>query len=267
MNVASRVDFSVVIPCYRCEGTIERALRSVVQQTYPPIEVIIVDDGSGEDTSRALAEYVECTALPVQIISLASNSGPGVARNIGWAAARANWVAFLDSDDAWHRRKLERIAQSLIEHPGVDAIGHLTAVDVSRRLDESEARGDGSLRRVKRNQILLRNVVSSPAMVVRRTIPERFPARHHAEDYELWAEIVLRGREMVILNEVLAYNYKRPWGDGGLSDDLSAMEHGELAMFKSLKRKGLITGGLCYALSGWSYVKHVRRRIIARMRA
>lgn len=71
--------------------------------------------------------------------------------------------------------------------------------------------GDGSLRWVKRNQILLRNVVSSPAMVVRQAIPERFPARHHAEDYELWAEIVLRAREMVILNEVLAYTYKRPW--------------------------------------------------------
>ena len=74
---------SVVIPCYRCAATLDRALQSVLAQTQPPAEIIVVDDASDDATPRVIA------ALPPSIkkIRLPENRGAGSARNAGWQAA------------------------------------------------------------------------------------------------------------------------------------------------------------------------------------
>jgi glycosyltransferase involved in cell wall biosynthesis len=94
---------SVVVPCYNGADYLEECLRSAVAQTHPPLEVIVVDDGS-TDGSAALA-----TALgaPIRVIRQ-ENSGESVARNRAIDEARGEWVAFLDADDVWRPTKLER---------------------------------------------------------------------------------------------------------------------------------------------------------------
>jgi glycosyltransferase involved in cell wall biosynthesis len=97
---------SVVIPAYNAELYIERTLRSALCQTYRDIEVIVVDDGSTDNT-RAIAETFAGTDDRVRIISV-PNGGVAKARNLGIAEAKGEYVAFLDADDLWHPTKIER---------------------------------------------------------------------------------------------------------------------------------------------------------------
>src|SRR5258706_14692588 len=94
---------SVVVPCYRCADTIERAVRSVAAQTLRPAEVILVDDGSPDGTGAALERLRERFGADwIRIVRLPRNLGSASARNAGWELATQRYVAFLDSDDAWH---------------------------------------------------------------------------------------------------------------------------------------------------------------------
>lgn len=97
---------SVIVPTYNRLNVVCRALQSIVEQTYRPIEVIIVDDCSNDGT----ADYIQslCFSIPVRVVTLLKNEGPGFARNAGLACAKGKYVAFLDSDDWWAPYKLER---------------------------------------------------------------------------------------------------------------------------------------------------------------
>jgi len=88
---------SVVIPAYNAEATIERAIESVLHQTLPPEEIIVVDDGSTDGTAEKVRQYE-----PKVRYLFESHSGPSKARNFGiLAAQQGEWIAFLDADDEW----------------------------------------------------------------------------------------------------------------------------------------------------------------------
>jgi glycosyltransferase involved in cell wall biosynthesis len=94
---------SVVIPAYNRAHSVRRSVDSVLRQTYRPLEVIVVDDGSTDGTADVLHSYDGRIKLIRQ-----SNGGPSLARNTGVAHARGEIIAFLDSDDTWQPEKLER---------------------------------------------------------------------------------------------------------------------------------------------------------------
>lgn len=93
---------SVIIPTYNRAGSVGQAIDSVLTQTVPAGEIIVVDDGSTDHTSKVLDRY----GLRIHVIRQ-PNKGVSAARNAGLAAAQNDWVAFLDSDDVWTRRRLE----------------------------------------------------------------------------------------------------------------------------------------------------------------
>src|ERR1700759_5182615 len=97
---------SVVIPTFNRRHLILRALQSVVEQTYPHLEVIVVDDASTDGT----VEFLESKHfnVPLRVIRIEQNSGPSAARNKGIACASGKYVALLDSDDYWLPGKLAR---------------------------------------------------------------------------------------------------------------------------------------------------------------
>jgi glycosyltransferase involved in cell wall biosynthesis len=92
---------SVIIPTYNRARSISRAIDSVLAQTLQNIELIVLDDGSEDDTAEVLARYGDRICLIRQ-----ENRGVSAARNKGIRAARGDWIAFLDSDDEWHPTKL-----------------------------------------------------------------------------------------------------------------------------------------------------------------
>lgn len=103
---------SAVIPTYNRARVVSEAIDSVLGQTYPHVEVIVVDDGSTDDTLEMLKSYGDRIRLVSQ-----ENRGPAAARNRGVAASRGEIIAFLDSDDLWLPTKLERQVELLQKTP------------------------------------------------------------------------------------------------------------------------------------------------------
>ena len=106
---------SCIVPAYNGERYLGQTIDSILGQTYRPIEVIVVDDGSTDRTADVAAGY----GAPVRLISQ-PNAGPAAARNTGIEAARGVFLAFLDSDDLWHEEKLERQMQRFAARPELD---------------------------------------------------------------------------------------------------------------------------------------------------
>jgi glycosyltransferase involved in cell wall biosynthesis len=94
---------SVIIPTYNRSSIISQTIDNVLQQTYPNLEIIVVDDGSTDDTIAKLQPYLN----RIKILSQ-ENAGPASARNHGVRASNGDIIAFQDSDDTWHPTKIER---------------------------------------------------------------------------------------------------------------------------------------------------------------
>ena len=109
---------SVVIPTYNSGQYLPEALESVLAQTVPPLEIIVVDDGSTDDTADRLHPYLNLITYKFQ-----TNSGVSAARNAGLQLAKGDYVAFLDADDVWHPRKLEFQMGILTSHPDLGLLG------------------------------------------------------------------------------------------------------------------------------------------------
>jgi succinoglycan biosynthesis protein ExoO len=104
------MDFSVLMPAYNVSGIIERAIRSAAAQTLPPLEILVIDDCSTDNT----VEVVKALARDIpslRVLSTPANGGPSAARNVGLRAAKGDWIGLLDADDAWKPGRLERLSE------------------------------------------------------------------------------------------------------------------------------------------------------------
>jgi glycosyltransferase involved in cell wall biosynthesis len=108
---------SVIIPTYNRKTLVTRAITSVLEQTYPIHEVLIIDDGSTDGTASAIQNFGDAR---VKYLPLSRNSGGAVARNIGIENSCGEYIAFLDSDDQWLPRKLETQVREV--KPGSDGV-------------------------------------------------------------------------------------------------------------------------------------------------
>jgi glycosyltransferase involved in cell wall biosynthesis len=120
------ITVSVVIPCYNRADTIAKAVESVLAQSRAPLELIVVDDGS-TDESAEIAQRAGA-----RVIRIARNAGNATARNVGARAATGDAIAWLDSDDFWDANHLAVVAGLLDEHPEAAAAASATRIIGSR---------------------------------------------------------------------------------------------------------------------------------------
>ncbi len=111
---------SVIVPLYNKVQTVERALTSILEQTYPNLEVIIVNDGSTDGSDILVRRKFVDERL--RIIEQ-ENQGPGAARNAGIRAAKGDYIAFLDADDSWYPRNIETMVKWLQSHSECALVG------------------------------------------------------------------------------------------------------------------------------------------------
>jgi glycosyltransferase involved in cell wall biosynthesis len=154
-------DVSVVMPCFNGERYLRAAIESVVGQSRPPLEVIVVDDGSTDSTSEIAGTW----GSPVTVVRQA-NRGVAAARNSGVRLSRGRLVAFLDADDLWVENKLERQLEVLNSDLDVGCVfGHAVQF-ISPDVSEE----------VRRSLVCPPGAMSAPvhgAMLIRRDILDR----------------------------------------------------------------------------------------------
>lgn len=192
---------SVIIPAYKAERTICRAIDSVLAQTVPPTEIIVVDDGSPDRQHAAIEAYGEQVVLIRQ-----PNGKTAMARNAGIDRARGEFVAFLDADDYWEPEKLQRQLAIFAGHPKVGIVagayfiqepGKPRAATGNNHRSWSDrvldVRGELAFR--------LATMMWTGTVMVRREIlgEERFVSGlEPAEDRDMWVRLVLRGSAYVL---------------------------------------------------------------------
>jgi len=181
------VKVSVIVPTYNRAHTLARALDSVLAQTLSVREIIVVDDGSTDDTELLIRrDYPRARYLSQP------NGGVSRARNLGIAAARGDWIGLLDSDDAWLPKKLEAQCAELRRHPE-RRLCHTEEIWIrnGHRVNQmnKHAKSGGHIFRA----CLPRCVISPSSAILHRslidevgTFDEELPA---CEDYDLWLRV------------------------------------------------------------------------------
>ena len=214
--MAARV--TVVIPAYNAARFLRPAIDSVLAQTFGDVEIVVVDDGSTDDTLRIAQSY----GPPVRSITQ-SNEGPSVARNTGLRHAAGEFVAFLDSDDVWAPRFLERVVAALDASPDAGyAYAWAQFIDEAGTLLPGYIRSRPGPDIVR--QILGSGCLALLSMTVFRAASLRAVAGFNAElrqaeDWDLFLRLASAGIGVVHVPEVLVQKRLH-------SDSLSAdMEH------------------------------------------
>lgn len=204
---------SVIIPCFNAESTLERAVASVLAQSYRAYEIIAVDDVSSDRTAEILKTFQSQGVL--RFVQMPRNGGPAAARNAALKVARGELVAFLDADDEWMPEKLARQVPVLVSNPHVSMVGCVLAV---RNLD-------GTTRTVNPDRVpptgkaawktLLRYSYYVPtSMMTRLSLMHEIGGfdsnlRGGEDDQDLSIRLALRG-EIAIVADVLGTMYQQP---------------------------------------------------------
>jgi glycosyltransferase involved in cell wall biosynthesis len=113
---------SIIIPCYNAERWIGEAIQSCLDQTYRPIEIIVVDDGSTDKSKEAVSHLAATANVPIRLIST-ENNGASAARNRGLLVATGDYLQFLDADDLLAPRKIELQVVAAVDQPRVVPCG------------------------------------------------------------------------------------------------------------------------------------------------
>ena len=194
---------SVVIPAYCCEKTIEKTVRSALSGTVADIEVIVVDDLSRDGTMEILRRLSSEDAR-VRVISMTESSDVAGSRNCGVRAAKADWIAFLDSDDLWEADKLAR------ELAAAEETGAAFVYTGAVCIDETDAPTGKTFtvpETVTAKKLLFGNDVITSTVLVRRALCEAHPMERGDlhEDLICWYRIISDGVKAVGVNEPLVH--------------------------------------------------------------
>jgi glycosyltransferase involved in cell wall biosynthesis len=237
---ASAPRVTAVIPAYNMEAFLERALTSAAGQTYPHLDILVIDDGSTDGT-RAIAERFAAGHERVRVESVA-NAGVAAARNLGTRLARSAYVAYLDADDLWHPAKIEKQVAALAAH------GHdgewAACYTLSRYIDRNdrvlgnassaEARGDFFEKHLYRN-----HVDNGSCLLVRRDaalavggFDPTYASRGigGVEDYEFQLKLLRRYKLELVREFLVGYRIYA----GQMSHDAARMGRARIATIESV---------------------------------
>lgn len=199
--------FTIIIPTYNSEKYIEKTLQCVINQSYKYYELIIVDDGSNDNTVNVVINFFKNNSNISYKILAQNNSGAGSARNRGIRNAKYSWIAFLDSDDLWDKNKLYVVNEYILKNKNCNFLCH----------NESflELNGNKSINNYSKNfnfnyplvkQLFVRNFFSTSAIVCSKKILLKNlgfnESLKSAQDYEMWLRMS-KDISLIFINEVL----------------------------------------------------------------
>lgn len=189
--MAASPRISAIITAYNSAAYLRDSIESVLKQSRPVDEILVVDDGSSDDTPNIAVAYANAGVKYIQ----QENQGPGAARNLGLRQTNGEIIAFLDADDIWLENKTRLQVDYLSNHPNV---GVVSGPKIWWRIEEGNNRwiqqyGDIPESRVT-DELLINNVIVNPSMaLIRRSVLDKAgnynPDLRWGEDWELWIRI------------------------------------------------------------------------------
>jgi glycosyltransferase involved in cell wall biosynthesis len=180
---------SVIIPTYQCATYVSLAVKSVLTQTYRDFDVIVVNDGSTDNTLQVLAEFNE----KIQVITQA-NGGSSAARNTGIRATSSEYIAFLDADDFWLPHKLEQQMPLFEEDPKVGLVfGDILLATSKGVLKDTNFKLMPPSKGMVFHDLFKGNFIPATSVVIRRCCIDEVGFFDEGvlgpEDYDLWLRI------------------------------------------------------------------------------
>lgn len=221
MTVGHEHRVSVIIPAYNAEKFVSAAIDSVLAQTCPAVECIVIDDGSTDRTAEIVKAYGERVRYVHQ-----PNSGRSAARNRGISLASSEYLAFLDADDFLSPEKLQQQMVFLQTHPECDA--------VYSRIAYFEQGRENSLYSVRRatptgdilQELLFGNFITVHAPLFRKNVVEQIggydPSLSRYEDWDFFLRLAISGVRFGFLDQCLAF--VRVHGENTIRDKVSMFE-------------------------------------------
>jgi len=254
---------SVIIPCFNCCQTIERALLSIINQSRKPNEIIVIDDASNKiELIESILKNLEHECLEKKIdlifVKLKKNSGPGVARNHGITISKGEYIFFLDSDDCWFQDKIsDQIALSK-KYKDINVFCHL--------LDGIPTSGfqfkNSKILFLTFNKLIFSNKVITSSVMIREGKDFLFPSnQRYAEDHSLWLEICFSGQKILLDNNIYGRTFRKDWCTDSHSSSLLKSETFELKNLMSYLGKNNTNNTLMIISIIFSLVKFIRRCI------
>src|ERR1700733_11278981 len=194
MSDSGRGTVSVIIPAYNAAAYVGRAVESALSQTHLPLEILVIDDGSTDET----ADIVEQLPPPVRLIPK-PNGGPATARNLGARQAQGDWLALLDADDLWMPDKL-RVQLEYGTNPDVGMVHCLP-----------DHRDDAVPPQLTFEHLWNRNWIINSSVLLRRSAFDGLGGFNEArelisvEDYNLWIRVAASNWKIITCPRVLVH--------------------------------------------------------------
>lgn len=201
---------SVIIPTYNCEKYIKETILSVLNQSYPGVEIIIVDDGSTDGTLNEINYFKDRQSI--KIIKNNHTGNVGKNRNQAIKASKGNMLAFIDGDDIWNYNKLELQIELLNEYDIVcsnSTVINDKGILIQDRYFDSVNTGY----EIKFKDILENNVILTSSVLMKRSCIEKGIGfeedfGYQGEDYYLWLKLLFLGKRVYFTNKQLV-NYRK----------------------------------------------------------
>lgn len=199
---------TVIIPTYNREKDLKESISSVLKQSYRDRDIVVVDDGSTDETYKIASMFKK----DIQFISLPHSGLPAVTRNAGIKIAKGEYIAFLDSDDAWKENKLDEQIKHFNDNEIVGVGTDATIISKTpyyRQLDFGK-----SLKGFKDYNyfsILCENPIKTSSVLVKTDIIkdvggfDEDPKFKYIEDYELWLRMAKHGKFRILSNKLIYY--------------------------------------------------------------
>ncbi len=214
---------SVIIPTYNGEAFIREAVGSALAQTYPNIEIMVVDDGSTDGTRKQLEDFIKDGRIKYVF---QQNAGPGVARNTGIRNTSGELIALLDHDDLWMPEKIEKQVRYMLENPRVDIVFCNGCCFDDKRKDELRPVHDVSekFEGLDFFEMFDKGLQTLPTAVVfkRRAIEltgDFINGIDGGEDWDMWFRMAAKGLKFAYVVDML---FKRRLHSANMTNSLTA---------------------------------------------
>lgn len=246
---------SVIIPMYNSESTIEKTLMSVLDQDYKNIEIIIINDGSNDNSKILVENFMGIhTSYKFRLINQ-ENSGVSKARNKGIMEAKGEYIAFLDSDDLWESNKISIQVDIMNKNKDIFLLSTLLT-------NNKKKKSTGKCKDIGFNKLLFKNYFMTSTVVIRSEVFETMDyfntEKSYSEDYDLWLRISKKFRTSIYMGKLTTYSEDNK----GLSSNFLKMQLGEYQNYKELYRDKSINFYIFILIVIFSNIKFLKRIIM-----